>query len=94
MFHLHIMAAHLQSAGPYDHLLMDFIKVTAYQGNQYCLPIIDMFSKWVECFPSRHAEALSVAQNLVILWKLFQDEASQGNFLVTMALIAFQKVSR
>ena len=34
------------------------------EGKKYCLVIIDQFTKWVEIFPTKHADALTVAKAL------------------------------
>lgn len=60
-----IYSAHPTPDLPFQHLQMDFIELTPCQGYKYCLVIVDMFSKWVECFPSRKADAAAVAKALV-----------------------------
>ena len=37
---------------PFDHLQMNFIELTLSEGKKYCLVFVDMFSKWVEAFPT------------------------------------------
>lgn len=43
---------------------MDFIELTPCEGKKCCLVIIDMFSKWIEVFPTKHQDALTVAKAL------------------------------
>uniref|UniRef100_A0A7N8WJ00 ribonuclease H n=1 Tax=Mastacembelus armatus TaxID=205130 RepID=A0A7N8WJ00_9TELE len=59
------MSAHPKPEGPFEHLMMDFIELTPCNGYKYCLVILDMFSKWIECFPCRNATAVSVAKALL-----------------------------
>ena len=47
---------------PFQTLHMDFIELNKSEVYKYCLVIVDAFSKWVELFPSRHADALTVAK--------------------------------
>ncbi|KAG2468627.1 NYNRI protein, partial [Polypterus senegalus] len=51
--------------GPFEHLQMDFIELTPSKGYRYCLVIVDVFSRWVEAFPSKHADAKTVAKALI-----------------------------
>ena len=56
----------IQAPGqPFDHLQMDFIELTPCEGKKYCLVAVDMFSKWVEVFPTGKADASAVAKVLV-----------------------------
>ncbi|MGH0191340.1 UNVERIFIED_CONTAM: hypothetical protein FKN15_062284 [Acipenser sinensis] len=59
------MSAHPKPAQPFDHVMMDFIELTPWQGKRYCLVLVDMFSRWVEAFPVKHASALAVARVLI-----------------------------
>lgn len=56
---------HPPPEGPFEHVMMDFIQLTKCRGYEYCLVIIDMFSKWPECYPVKHANAISVAKALI-----------------------------
>lgn len=64
-------AIHMPPAGhpppdkPFDHLMIDFIELTPCEGKKYCLVIVDMFSKWVEVFPSAKQDASAVAKALL-----------------------------
>ena len=58
-------AAHPEPNGPFDHLMMDFIELTPAEGKKYVLVIVDMFSKWVEAFPTSKADAFAVAKALI-----------------------------
>ena len=51
---------------PFDHLMMDFVELSPCRGKQYCLVIIDMFSKWIEVFPTGKADAAAVVKALLM----------------------------
>ena len=57
--------SHPQPSLPFDHLMMDFIELTPCEGKKYCLVIVDMFSKWVEVFPTKAADSAAVAKALI-----------------------------
>nr|XP_033931279.1 uncharacterized protein LOC117439493 [Pseudochaenichthys georgianus] len=69
---------------PFQHMHMDFIELTQCQGYTYCLVMICPFSKWVEIFPAKHADAITVAKaicktilpNRGIPEKLYSDNGS------------------
>lgn len=44
---------------------MDFIKLTPSEEKRYCLVIVDMFSKWVEAFPTSKQDASAIAKALL-----------------------------
>lgn len=44
---------------------MDFTEPTPCEGNKYCPGIVDMFSKWVEVFPTGKTDVSTVAKVLV-----------------------------
>jgi len=58
-------AAHPPPDAPFDHLQMDFIELSPSEGKKYCFVIVDMFSKWVEAFPTSKADAGAVAKSLI-----------------------------
>lgn len=58
-------AAHPPPDFPFQHLQMDFITMPPALGKRYCLVIVDMFSKWVEAFPTKHQTAMTVAKHLL-----------------------------
>ena len=58
-------AAHPPPDKPFDHLQMDFIELTPSEGKKYCLVIVDMFSKWVEVFPTSKQDTVAVAKALI-----------------------------
>lgn len=58
-------SAHPRPEGQFEHLMMDFIELSPCQGCKYCLVVIDMFSKWVEAFPCRAANANTGAKCLL-----------------------------
>ncbi|MGL4878256.1 integrase catalytic domain-containing protein [Paraclostridium dentum] len=43
---------------------MDFIELNQSEGKKYCLVSIDAFSKWVELFPTKTPDVLTVAKAL------------------------------
>lgn len=49
----------------FDHLQMDFIELTPGEGKKFCLVIVDMFSKWVDIFPTAKQDANAVAKVLI-----------------------------
>lgn len=58
-------AAHLPPIRPFQHVMMDFIELTPNEGKKYCLVKVDMFSKWVAAFPTKHATASRVTKALL-----------------------------
>ncbi|XP_032418982.1 protein NYNRIN-like [Xiphophorus hellerii] len=49
---------------PFQTIHMDFIELNKSEGKKYCLVIIDAFSKWIELFPTKNPDALTVAKAL------------------------------
>ncbi len=47
---------------------MDFIEQTPNEGKKYCL--VDVFSKWVEAFPTSRADAGAVAVAVTMVHNL------------------------
>lgn len=45
--------------------MLDFIELTPARGYKYCLVVVDLFSKWIEAFPCKHADAKSAAKHLL-----------------------------
>lgn len=43
---------------------MDFIQLNKSEGKEYCLVIVDAFSKWVEVFAAKTPDAITVAKAL------------------------------
>jgi len=41
------------------------VELTPCEGKKYCLVIVDMFSKWVEVFPTKAADSAAVAKALI-----------------------------
>lgn len=51
--------------GPFQHLQMDFIELTLFNGYRYCLVVVDLFSGWVEAFPAQKATVMTMAKSLL-----------------------------
>ena len=58
-------AAHPPPSKPFEHIMMDFIELTPSEGKKHCLVIVDMWSKWVEAFPTSSQTAGAVAKALL-----------------------------
>lgn len=46
------LATHPPLDRPFEHIMMDFIELTPSEGKKNCLVIVDLWSKWVEAFPT------------------------------------------
>lgn len=46
-----LISAHLTTEMFFSHLMMNFNELSPCQGYKYCLLRVDLFSKWIECFP-------------------------------------------
>ncbi|XP_038658272.1 protein NYNRIN-like [Scyliorhinus canicula] len=57
--------AHPEPLRPFEHIQMDFIELTPSEGKKYCLVMVDMFSKWVEVFPTAKQDASAVTKALL-----------------------------
>lgn len=44
---------------------MDYIELTPAEGKRYCLVMTDMFSKWTEATPTKHADSAGVTKMLL-----------------------------
>lgn len=58
-------AAHPPPTRPFDHVMMDFIELTPVRGKWFCLVMVDMWSKYVEAFPSKHTSSHAVMKALL-----------------------------
>ncbi|XP_046904773.1 uncharacterized protein LOC124486931 isoform X2 [Hypomesus transpacificus] len=58
-------AAHPPPSQPFEHLMMDFIELTPSEGKVYCLVMVDLWSKWIEAFPAKHATSHVVTKALL-----------------------------
>lgn len=56
------IAAHPPPTRPFEHVMMDFFKLSPSQGKKHCLVIVDMWSKWVEAFHTTAQTAEEVAK--------------------------------
>ena len=45
--------------------MMDFIELHPAKGRRYFLTIVDMYSRWLEAFPVKHATAAAATKALV-----------------------------
>lgn len=52
-------------AGPFDTIQLDFIELPKTQCYKYCLVIIDVFSKWIEAYPTTCNTAETVVKILL-----------------------------
>ncbi len=52
-------------AGPFEYLMMDFIELTPCGKQKHCLVMVDMWSKWVEAFPTLKQDSAAVAKALL-----------------------------
>ena len=51
--------------GPFEYLMADFITLNPCQNYRHALVIVDMWSRWVECYPCRDESAKTVADVLL-----------------------------
>lgn len=58
-------AAHPCPTRPFEHVMRDFVELSPSEGKKYCLVMVDMWSKWVEVFPSSKQTANVVAKALI-----------------------------
>lgn len=49
---------------PFHTIFLDFIQLIACEGKNFCLVILDGFTRWVELFPTAKADAITVAKIL------------------------------
>ncbi len=59
------LASQPAPAGPFEYLMMDFIELTPCGKQKYCLVMVDMWSKWVEAFPTSKQDSAAVAKALL-----------------------------
>ena len=52
-------------SGPFVNMQIDFVHMPPKQGNKYMLVCVDMFSKWVEVFPTRKDDMSTVVKCLM-----------------------------
>ncbi len=52
-------------AGPFEYLMMDFFELTPCGKQKHCLVMVDMWSKWVEAFPTSKQDSAAVAKALL-----------------------------
>lgn len=53
------IVAHLLTIRPFQHNMIDFIKLSPNEKNQYCFTVVNMFSKWVDVFLAKQHIAFS-----------------------------------
>ncbi len=56
------LASQPAPAGPFEYLMMDFIKLTPCGKQKHCLVMVDMWSKWVEAFPTSKQDSAAVTK--------------------------------
>lgn len=57
-------AAQRAAEKPFDHLMVNFITLAPSKGKSHCLVMVDMWSKWVEAFPTEQESSQAVANAL------------------------------
>lgn len=58
-------ASHPNPTGPFVYLQIDFYELPMCMGFKYVLVIVDVFSRWIEAFPCKKADATAVAKYLL-----------------------------
>ena len=58
-------SAQPKADGPWEYLMLDFITLNPCQNYRHALVIVDMWSRWVECYPCRDESAKTVADILL-----------------------------
>lgn len=58
-------ASQPQPWGPFVHVLMDFIQMPKRLRSTYILVILDVFSRWVEAYPTGRSDPITVAKILL-----------------------------
>ncbi len=56
------LASQPAPAGPFEYLMMDFIELTPCGKQKHCLVMVDMWSKWVEAFPTSKQDSAAVTK--------------------------------
>lgn len=59
---IHETAGHSAPTRPFEYI-SDFIELTPSEGKKHCLVIVDMWSKWVEAFPTTAGGKSTVMRN-------------------------------
>lgn len=54
------LSSHPPPTGPFEYLMIDFIELSPCNGKRYCLVMVDMWSKWVEVFPTSKQDSAAV----------------------------------
>ncbi|KAJ1124958.1 hypothetical protein NDU88_003401 [Pleurodeles waltl] len=54
-----------RAAGPFSRMQMDFIEIPVHGGLKYVLVIVCIFSHWIEAYPTRRNDSLTVAKLLL-----------------------------
>lgn len=62
--HHHAELTHPTPDAPFKYLILDFIELTPAQGYNYCLVIVDMFSKISREFPSQKTGCTDSGQTI------------------------------
>lgn len=57
-------AAQPPAGKPFDHLMLNFITLAPSKGKSHCLVMVDVWSKWVEAFPTEQQSSQAVANAL------------------------------
>ena len=76
--------SHPVTFGPIVHIQIDFIQLPKGCGFEFVLVIVDLFIKWVEAYPCRRADAITVVKLLMkdfvctfgIPWRISSDQGT------------------
>ncbi|KAJ1177910.1 hypothetical protein NDU88_003162 [Pleurodeles waltl] len=61
-----VNASHIgRASGPFSRMQMDFIEMPVHGGLRYVLVIVCIFSHWIEAYPTRRNDSLTVAKLLL-----------------------------
>ncbi|KAJ1206767.1 hypothetical protein NDU88_002167 [Pleurodeles waltl] len=61
-----VNASHIgRASGPFSRMQMDFIEMPVHGGLKYVLVIVCIFSHWIEAYPTRRNDSLTVAKLLL-----------------------------
>ena len=63
---VHVIMSHMgRSDGPFTRIQADFIEMPSCNGLKYILVLVCLFSSWVEAYPTRRSDSMTVAKLLL-----------------------------